>query len=113
VGIFRDQLLVPVDLNYDIIVDPVDITSIWDLQVANGSTLPTAIVGMTPLDSFSTEIGMNQRMAVSPLTQPQFSFPFDLVGSKTMDKGVCVTQMFQSGPALSLLSQITMQNLLP
>ncbi|PVG03818.1 hypothetical protein CPB86DRAFT_307328 [Serendipita vermifera] len=77
VGIFRDQDLVPVNQNYDVI-SPNSLDDIWDLRIANETALPIAIVGRTQWDSFSTDIDMGQRKARNPVRQPQFGFPFDL-----------------------------------
>ncbi|PVF99689.1 hypothetical protein CPB86DRAFT_702824, partial [Serendipita vermifera] len=53
-------------------------------RLANTSAVPVAVVGLTPLDSFSTEIDMNERTPDNTMTQPQFGFPFDYwIGSVT------------------------------
>ncbi|PVG03827.1 hypothetical protein CPB86DRAFT_869225 [Serendipita vermifera] len=77
IGIFRDQDLVPVDQNYQVI-SPTSIGSVWDLRIANETALPIAIVGRTQWDSFPTEIDMGQQGTVRRGRRPQYSFPFDL-----------------------------------
>ncbi|PVG03816.1 hypothetical protein CPB86DRAFT_307384 [Serendipita vermifera] len=77
IGIFQDQDLVPVDNNYTIIVTD-NMDEIWDFRVANESAIPTAIVGTSQWDSFTTDISMGQRRRANAMRQPQWSFPFDL-----------------------------------
>jgi hypothetical protein len=60
------------------------INDIRGFRTANASAVPIAIIGTTPMDSFFTEIDMGQRMAASPMKQPQFGFPFDLVSLSSM-----------------------------
>jgi hypothetical protein len=84
IGIFRDQDLVPVNQNYEIIY-PNDISEVWDFRVANASAIPIAIVGMTQWDSFPTDIDMGQRKVANPMRQPQFGFPFDLVSNNPLN----------------------------
>jgi hypothetical protein len=78
IAIYRDQDLVPIDQNYQVI-SPSSVDEIWDTRVSNVSAGPIAIVGRTPWDTFSTEIDMGQLVAGDPLRQPQFGFPFDRV----------------------------------
>jgi hypothetical protein len=80
IGIFRDQRLVPLNGILDMYNSPKNVSDISVIGISNSSATPIAIVGMTPMDSFSTDIGMSQAIAASSMVQPQFGFPFDLVG---------------------------------
>jgi hypothetical protein len=79
-GIYRDEELVPLNSLGEVISPPPsNYSQIRTLRVANESAVPVAIVGMSPWDSFSTEISMGQGEAAYAWKQPQFSFPFDSV----------------------------------
>ncbi|PVF92381.1 hypothetical protein CPB86DRAFT_819688 [Serendipita vermifera] len=78
IGIFPDQLLVPVDEDYHVIYPDTPDVKTHDFRIANASARPIAIVGATPMDSFLTEIDMGQRKIANPMTQPNLGFPFDL-----------------------------------
>jgi hypothetical protein len=49
-------------------------------RIHNSSTIPIAVIGMTPEDSFETQISFRQGSESNDITkQPLFAYPFDEV----------------------------------
>jgi hypothetical protein len=82
IGIFQNQRLAPVN-GAPVEVAPGEVPRTYTFQILNRTAIPTAIVGLNPWDQFTTDIDMDQEVEASPLTTPDFGFPFDLVGHYT------------------------------